>query len=101
MSAANKDFHMAIARAGRNPYMIALYDKLLDEGRRILHLHFDHLERTREGRLLTDEHDEMIAVIAARDANRADQLAHQHTCQFRDNFLNFLRENHAAGIKLG
>jgi DNA-binding GntR family transcriptional regulator len=101
MSATNKDFHMAIARAGRNPYMTALYDKLLDEGRRILHLHFDYIERTHDGKLLTEEHEEMIAAIRAKDVDRADKLAHEHTRQFRDNFLNFLRENYAPGINLG
>lgn len=100
MSATNKDFHMAIARAGRNPYMIALYDKLLDEGRRILHLHFDYIERTHDGKLLTDEHEDMIAAIRARDVARADALARDHSRQFRDNFLNFLRENHAGAIEL-
>jgi DNA-binding GntR family transcriptional regulator len=100
MSATNKDFHMAIARAGRNPYMMAFYDKLLDEGRRILHLHFDYIERTHDGKLLTDEHEEMIAAIRARDIERADELASAHSRQFRDNFLNFLRENYAAGMEL-
>jgi DNA-binding GntR family transcriptional regulator len=100
MSETNKHFHMAIARAGKNTYMASFYEKLLDEGRRILHLHFDYIERTRNGRLLTDEHEEMIKAIRARDVDRADQLAHQHTRQLRDNFLDFLRRNYASNIKL-
>jgi DNA-binding GntR family transcriptional regulator len=101
MSATNKDFHMAIAQAGRNPYTTAFYSKLLDEGRRILHLHFDYIERTHDGKLLTDEHEEMIAAIKAKNVERADELAHAHTHQFRDSFLNFLRENYTSGVKLG
>lgn len=101
MSATNKDFHMAIARAGKNPYMADFYDKLLDEGRRILHLHFDYIERTRDGRLLTDEHEEMIEAIHMRDVERADKLAHIHTRQFRDNFLNFLSKSYASTVPLG
>jgi DNA-binding GntR family transcriptional regulator len=100
MSETNKHFHMAIARAGKNTYMASFYEKLLDEGRRILHLHFDYIERTRDGRLLTDEHEEMIKAIRARDVDRADQLAHQHTGQLRDNFLDFLRRNYASDFKL-
>jgi DNA-binding GntR family transcriptional regulator len=100
MSATNKDFHMAIARAGRNPYIAGLYDKLLDEGRRILHLHFDYIDRTHDAQLLTDEHEDMISAIRNRNVERADQLAHDHTRQFRDNFLNFLRQNYASGVKL-
>jgi DNA-binding GntR family transcriptional regulator len=100
MSETNKNFHMAIARAGKNTYMCSFYEKLLDEGRRILHLHFDYIERTRDGRLLTDEHEEMIKAIGSRDVERADQLAHEHTRQLRDNFLQFLRQNYASHIKL-
>jgi DNA-binding GntR family transcriptional regulator len=101
MSAANKDFHMAIAAAGRNPYFTAFYEKLLDQGRRMLHLHFRFVERGGDGYLLTDEHHEMIAAIEARDVERADKLAHDHTRQFRDSFLAFMKENYATDIALG
>ncbi|MEY3083312.1 MAG: hypothetical protein RJA94_3297 [Pseudomonadota bacterium] len=100
MSEANKQFHMAIARAGRNPYFASFYEKLLDEGRRILHLHFDYIEKTNDGRLLTDEHEEMIRAIRARDVARADRLAHDHSRQFRDRFLDFLRANYTSSIDL-
>ena len=100
MSEATKHFHMAIARAGRNPYFASFYEKLLDEGRRILHLHFDYIEKTNDGRLLTDEHEEMIDAIRARDVARADRLAHDHSRQFRDRFLDFLRANYTSSIDL-
>lgn len=101
MSETNKNFHMAIARAGKNPYLIAFYERLLDQGRRMLHMHFEFLERTPGSRMLTGEHDEMLAAIAARDADRADELAHAHTRQFRDSFIRFMSENYAAGLSLG
>ena len=101
MSETNKNFHMAIAHAGRNPYLASFYERLLDQGRRMLHMHFEFLERTQDGYLLTDEHDEMIAAIKARDVDRADELAHAHTRQFRDNFINFMKENYATEISLG
>jgi DNA-binding GntR family transcriptional regulator len=100
MSQTNKDFHMAIARAGKNPYLASFYEKLLDEGRRILHLHFDYIERTRDGRLLTDEHEDMITAIRLRDVARADVLASNHTRQLRDNFLSFLRQTYAGDVTL-
>lgn len=100
MSEANKRFHMAIATAGRNPYLASFYERLLDQGRRILHLHFDYIERTRDGFLLTDEHDEMLEAIRARDVERADALAHAHSRQFRDNFLAFMSENYAGSMPL-
>ncbi len=100
MSETNKNFHMEIARAGKNPFMAAFYERLLDEGRRILHLHFDYIEQTRDGKLLTDEHEEMIAAIRTKDVERADKLAAAHTRQLRDNFLDYLRRNYASDMKV-
>jgi DNA-binding GntR family transcriptional regulator len=97
MSATNAAFHNAIADAGRNPFLAAFYGRLLDQGRRILHLHFRYLERSGEGVLLTDEHYQMIEAIRDRDVARADQLAHAHTRQFSDNFMNFMQEHHLTG----
>jgi DNA-binding GntR family transcriptional regulator len=101
MSQANKNFHMAIAQAGKNPYLIGFYERLLDQGRRMLHMHFEFLERTPGSQMLTGEHDEMLAAITAKDADRADELAHAHTRQFRDNFIRFMSENYATDISLG
>lgn len=101
MSEANKDFHMAIAAAGKNPFLSSFYERLLDQGRRMLHLHFEFLERTHDGYLLTDEHDEMMDAIRERDVERADALAHAHTRQFQENFFRFMQENYTAGMDLG
>ena len=100
MSEANKQFHMAIAIAGKNPYLSSFYERLLDQGRRMLHLHFNYLERTSDRHLLTDEHAEMLAAIVNRDVLKADTLAHAHTRQFRDNFLLYLSKNYSEGITL-
>lgn len=100
MSETNKQFHMAISRAGRNPYFTSFYEKLLDEGRRILHLHFEYIKRTRDGKLLTDEHEEMIGAIRDRDVAKADALAHAHTRQFSKNFMSFLQTNHSGSLDL-
>ena len=104
MSEANMDFHMAIAAAGRNPFLASFYERLLNQGRRMLHLHFRYLEQGRGGYLLTAEHDEMLAAIRDRDIGRADTLAHLHTRQFRDNFIDFLKQNYltdASMISMG
>jgi hypothetical protein len=42
----------------------------------------------------------MIEAIRARDAERADALAHAHTRQFRERFLDFLRTNYSGGFDL-
>jgi DNA-binding GntR family transcriptional regulator len=100
MSEANKQFHMAIAVAGRNPYLSSFYERVLDQGRRMLHLHFEYLERTHDGYLLTDEHDQMLEAIRDRDVERADALAHAHTRQFRDNFISFMTETYSQAMVL-
>lgn len=100
MSETNRDFHMAIAEAGRNPYLAGFYGRLLDQGRRILHLHFQYLESGHEGVLLTGEHDEMIEAIRDRDAARADALAHAHTRQFRDTFIAFMKRTYLTDVPL-
>lgn len=80
MIATNRDFHAAIAEAGRNPYYTGLFCRLLDEGRRILRIYYssfdDHLPRR-----YVDEHDDMIAAIEARDVAAADRLATAHADQ--------------------
>jgi DNA-binding GntR family transcriptional regulator len=100
MSGSNMDFHMAVAAAGRNPHLAGFYERLLKQGRRILHLHFDYLEADRTGRLLTDDHDEMIEAIRRRDAERADALAHAHARQFRDSFLEYLKRGNLGDARL-
>ncbi|MBB4570807.1 GntR family transcriptional regulator [Rhizobium leucaenae] len=101
MSEANKEFHMAIAYAGKNQYLASFYDKLLSQGQRMLHLHFEYLERTHEGYLLTDEHSLMLEAIRDKNVDLADELAHAHTRQFQDNFINFMRENYTTDVPLG
>ncbi|CDX51613.1 DNA-binding GntR family transcriptional regulator [Mesorhizobium shonense] len=101
MSEANKEFHMAIAHAGRNPYLASFYEKLLSQGQRMLHLHFEYLERTHDGYLLTDEHDLMLDAIREKNVDLADELAHAHTRQFQANFIDFMRENYTTDVSLG
>lgn len=100
LSSTNKAFHMAIAAAGRNPYLTRQYDALLDEGRRLLHLHFDFLGKSTVDRPLASEHHEIVDAIEARDLDGADRLAHAHTRQFHDRFMEFLRTNYVTGFEI-
>jgi DNA-binding GntR family transcriptional regulator len=101
MSEANKQFHMAVAHAGKNAYLASFYERLLNQGQRMLHLHFEYLERTGDGYLLTDEHELMLEAIRAKNVDLADELAHAHTRQFQDNFIAFLRENYTTDVSFG
>ncbi|MDH2076841.1 GntR family transcriptional regulator [Pseudomonas atacamensis] len=101
MSEMNKSFHMAIAEAGRNPYFISYYEKLLGEGQRLLHLHFDYIVSAENSSTqLGRDHDEIIKAIAARNADRAEQTAHEHTMLFQRRFLAYLQQNLTRAISV-
>jgi DNA-binding GntR family transcriptional regulator len=101
MSEKNKSFHMVIAEAGKNRYFINYYEKLLGEGQRLLHLHFDYLfSAANSSSQLGRDHDEMIEAIAARDPDRAEQAAHEHTMLFQSRFLAYLQQNLTRGISV-
>lgn len=80
MIATNRDFHVAIARAGGNKYYIDLFTRLLDEGRRILRLYYSSFNDELPRQYVT-EHDDMIEAIEARDVARADTIAVAHADQ--------------------
>ncbi|UOM35353.1 GntR family transcriptional regulator [Acuticoccus sp. I52.16.1] len=80
MIATNREFHAAIAVAGRNQYYEALCLRLLDEGRRLLRLYYSSFD-DRLPQEYVAEHEDMIAAIEARDVPRADALASAHADQ--------------------
>nr|WP_234794741.1 GntR family transcriptional regulator [Xaviernesmea oryzae] len=80
MIEANRDFHVAIADLGGNPYYSAFFARLLDQGRRILRLYYQTFD-DRLPRQYVDEHEQMIAAIAAGDVDEADRLATAHAAQ--------------------
>lgn len=98
MIAANRDFHLEIARAGRNRYYADLFRQLLDEGRRILRLYYSSFHDVLPPEYV-DEHEKMIAAIAARDVAAADRLAGEHAAQI----VRHIRSSIAAdaGVNAG
>lgn len=101
MSETNKAFHIAIAQAGKNPYFISYYEKLLGEGQRLAHLHFDYIisaasTTTRLGR----DHDEIIDAIAARNPDEAEKAAHEHTMLFQRRFLAYMQQNLTQSVSV-
>lgn len=100
MTELNKEFHRVVAEAARNPYFLAYYERLLGEGQRLLHLHFDFLVRGSSSSRLGRDHDEIIEAIEQRDPDRAEQAAHQHTMLFQKRFLDFLQQNLTAQMTI-
>lgn len=78
MILANRDFHAAVAEAGRNSYYTGLFVRLLDEGRRLLRLYYYPAFVGQERHPFILEHEAMIAAIVARDVARCDVLAKDH-----------------------
>jgi DNA-binding GntR family transcriptional regulator len=98
----NYEFHMAIARAGRNHYFLELYRRLLEEGRRMLHFHFEYetLDPQISVEKMAIHHTGMVQAIEARDAAAADHIAHLHAMQFKGRFMQFLDRNLTAKMHL-
>ena len=102
MIESNRDYHMAIAEAGGNPYFTSLYTRLLDEGRRMLHLHFA-IEAERDAlddKSVVAEHAAITRAIKQRDADLTEQLALDHANLFRERFLRYLDQNYVRSIRL-
>lgn len=99
MIAANRDLHAAIAEAGRNPYYLALFNRLLDEGRRILRLYYLSFDDRLPQEYVT-EHKDMIAAIAARDVAAADRLAAAHADQIVRQIQKLIAEDRRDPIAL-
>lgn len=100
ISESNKKFHIAIANAGKNPYLTDCYKNLLDEGQRFLHIQFDHHVKSDLGEFPPDEHPLMYSAIEKQDVKEAEDMAHAHTMQFRDRFLSFLQQNHTEDFNI-
>jgi DNA-binding GntR family transcriptional regulator len=99
MIAVNRDFHLAIARAGRNRYYTDLFRRLLDEGRRLLRLYYSSFNDHLPARYV-DEHDAIIRAIVARDADLADRLAAEHAGQVVHQIQSLLASGVGASIDL-
>jgi DNA-binding GntR family transcriptional regulator len=99
MIATNAAFHSAIAAAGRNPYFLALFNRILDEGRRILRIYYESYE-DRLPRQFVDEHEEMILKIAARDLAGAEHLARLHAEQIVEQVQRFFSRGGRLDIAL-
>ena len=89
----NKQFHVLIAKAGKNIFLTQHYERLLEEGQRLSYLHFDKLIKSENPNKLESDHLELIDVIAKRDMDGAERAAHEHTLLFRDRFLEDMKEN--------
>jgi DNA-binding GntR family transcriptional regulator len=99
MVATNRDLHSAIAEAGRNPYFTNLTLRLLDDGRRILRLYYQSFD-DRLPLEYVEEHEAMIAAIAARDVDRCDRIARAHADQIVRQIQQFFARDERQDVPL-
>jgi len=89
MIATNRDFHVAIAEAGRNRYYTDLFTRLLDQGRRILRLYYSSFNDVLP-RQYVGEHEDIIQAIINRDIDGADRLAAAHADQIVSQIRSYI-----------
>lgn len=99
MISANRDFHAAIAEAGRNPYYTSLTLRILDDGRRILRLYYQSFNDDLP-MCYSDEHETIIAAIKARDVDLCDRLSIAHADQIVMQIQQFFNRDMRTRIDL-
>lgn len=99
MIATNRDFHAAIAEAGRNPYYSGLFARLLDEGRRLLRLYYSSYADRLPEEFVT-EHDQMVQAIESQDLETADRLGSTHADQIVRQIRSLIAEDRREHIAL-
>ncbi|MER0238928.1 GntR family transcriptional regulator [Fulvimarina sp. MAC8] len=99
MIATNQAFHIAIAEAARNAYFLALFTKLMDDGRRILRVYYGSYEDRLPQRFV-EEHEAMIAAIEARDLEEADRLGGLHAEQIVEQIQKLMTRRSDLAIEL-
>lgn len=99
MIQSNRDFHIAIAKAGNNRYFEKIYRELLDDGRRSLRIYFNSFDSHLPKNLISD-HQLMIDAIKFQNLDLAEELAHEHTLQMQQQFLSYLGTLETTDIEI-
>lgn len=99
MIEVNRDFHVALAETGRNPYYTDFYARLLDEGRRLLRLYYASFHDRLPERYV-DEHDVLLRAVRERDEEAADRLARRHAEQVAAQIRSLLSADLGASLEL-
>ena len=99
MIATNRAFHAAIADAGGNPYYIAFFLRVLDEGRRLLRLYYQSYN-DRLPQSIVGEHEDIIAAIEAGDVELCDRLGRAHADQIIRQIQSFFARDRREDLPL-
>lgn len=95
----NREFHVALARTGRNDYYVDFYARLLDEGRRMLRLYFASFHDTLPQEFV-QEHVDLLEAVRARDEVRAEAVARAHAQQVQRQIQSLFEGKLGAALEL-
>ena len=95
----NREFHIAISKAAKNKYFNLLHGRLLDDGRRTLHLYFRSFG-TKVPKSIRRDHDLIIKAIKNQDENLAEKCAHDHVTEVGERFIEYLKVRHTLDFDI-
>jgi DNA-binding GntR family transcriptional regulator len=92
---ANRAVHVTIARASGNRRLAAAVERLLDDSERAIGVAL-RAGAAGRGLRVREEHEALLAVVAAGDADAAERLMRAAIKRFRDELLDTLRRSSAV-----
>jgi DNA-binding GntR family transcriptional regulator len=92
---ANRDVHVSIARAAGNRRLAATVERLLDDSERAIGVAL-RAGAAGRGLRVREEHEQLLAAIAASDADASERLMRAAIERFRDELLATLRRSPAV-----
>jgi DNA-binding GntR family transcriptional regulator len=98
--ANNRDFHVAIAVAGGNPFFVSWMTTVLDQGQRLMGLYLEDVGGKRSYAML-DEHVAIVEAIAAANPDAAEKAARDDAKVLFDQLQKHLFKDQLRGADLG
>jgi len=95
----NRDFHIAVAEMGGNPFLVGWMGGLLDQGQRILRLYALHMG-DRIPIVALKSHRDMVEAVRRGDADAAEEAGRADAQALIDNFMQSLSDRPAALLDL-
>ena len=101
----NAALHGAIAECCGNDYLKQTYLGLLTKNMRLAHMSVSHVLKLRREKItlydrMFDEHDALVELIAVRDADGAETLAHTHAEHFLEAVIDVIEHSDAPGVRI-
>jgi len=103
---SNRAFHSAIGAACGNPYFASTYDRLLNDGMRLIRIAMSTNQQNSTNtltdylKLTVDEHAEMVTAIEQQDSDKAESIAHLHASKGMSRIADYLSSHLASEIDL-